>query len=580
MPVAAMSGYDTLPLVRRKHWLTLVVVFALADLALLAILLFNVFVPPASADLPATLAFATYQSGEVAPLPPTPSATSTALPLPPPATPVITYTYTVVTGDTLWDIARRFNVSMATLIEANPALNPDQLYPGDVLIIPAVFGPVETATPTESPTGPPPSPTPPPSETPTVPTPTLVGPVMAQVSAEGDRLRLRAGPGTAGSVLAYLQPFVPMTLLGRTADNVWAEAVIPGGDHGWVMARWLDVFVSLDDLPVTGIAVDASPTPPPPTRAPTQVVPTNTPKPTKTTAPTSTPFVPTATIPPTLPPPTSTPTSPPTSTPPPTPAPTQVPAYPFISGISERARQIFLQGQVLGNRADVFSKVGDSITVSPAFLNPVGVGNYNLRDYAYLQPVVDYFTPAVARDANSFANTSIAAKGGWSAWSIVDPYVSNANCQSGETPLECEYRLVRPAVALIMAGTNDVQSTPAETYERNLRRIIEISIQRGVIPVVSTIPPLHRSWAVGRVELINGIVVRLAQEYEVPLWDYGSALQGLPNDGLSGDGVHPSAPPDNQAADFTAGNLQYGYTVRNLTALQALDAVWRFALHP
>jgi hypothetical protein len=39
------------------------------------------------------------------------------------------------------------------------------------------------------------------------------------------------------------------------------------------------------------------------------------------------------------------------------------------------------------------------------------------------------------------------------------------------------------------------------------------------------------------------------------------------------DGVHPSWAPN--AADFTPENLQYGSTVRNLTALMVLDALWR-----
>jgi hypothetical protein len=51
----------------------------------------------------------------------------------------------------------------------------------------------------------------------------------------------------------------------------------------------------------------------------------------------------------------------------------------------------------------------------------------------------------------------------------------------------------------------------------------------------------------------------------------------LPNEGLGPDGIHPSAAPD--SADFTADSLQFGYTVRNLTALQALDALWRLELY-
>jgi hypothetical protein len=53
-------------------------------------------------------------------------------------------------------------------------------------------------------------------------------------------------------------------------------------------------------------------------------------------------------------------------------------------------------------------------------------------------------------------------------------------------------------------------------------------------------------------------------------------LVSLPNRGLSSDGVHPSVGP--ASADFTPANLQYGMTARNLTTLQALDAVWRWAM--
>ena len=54
----------------------------------------------------------------------------------------------------------------------------------------------------------------------------------------------------------------------------------------------------------------------------------------------------------------------------------------------------------------------------------------------------------------------------------------------------------------------------------------------------------------------------------------------LPNNGLEADGVHPSYPPDTigqweAAANFVGENLQYGYNMRNLSALQVLDALWR-----
>lgn len=46
--------------------------------------------------------------------------------------------YTVVSGDSLWKIAVRYQIGVSELIGANPQIrNPDLIYPGDVLTIPA-----------------------------------------------------------------------------------------------------------------------------------------------------------------------------------------------------------------------------------------------------------------------------------------------------------------------------------------------------------------------------------------------------------------------------------------------------------
>ncbi|GAB6087828.1 LysM peptidoglycan-binding domain-containing protein [Alkaliphilus crotonatoxidans] len=44
--------------------------------------------------------------------------------------------YTIRPGDTLYSIARLFNVSVDSLVEANPGINPYMLYPGQVICIP------------------------------------------------------------------------------------------------------------------------------------------------------------------------------------------------------------------------------------------------------------------------------------------------------------------------------------------------------------------------------------------------------------------------------------------------------------
>jgi hypothetical protein len=254
----------------------------------------------------------------------------------------------------------------------------------------------------------------------------------------------------------------------------------------------------------------------------------------------------------------------------------------YISGITERALEIFQRGQALGNRADIFSKVGDSITVSSVFFNPIGLGVYELHDHAALQGVIDYYYSGIARGTtNSFSTVPIAAKVGWRARAVLSPSASDsALCEPDETPLACEYRIVQPAVALIMLGTNDVPYTPEVEFEADLRRILDFTIDWGVLPVLSTIPPLYRQGLEGRAEALNTIIVRLAREYEIPLWDFYAALAPLPGAGMYSDGVHPNWALAGHNADFSPVYLDYGMVVRNLTGLYALDAVWRTIIQP
>lgn len=252
-------------------------------------------------------------------------------------------------------------------------------------------------------------------------------------------------------------------------------------------------------------------------------------------------------------------------------APSQLPA-----SVASRIQTIYGIGQAFGNRADVFSKVGDSITVSFYFLQPIGEGLYNLGEHGELQPVVDRFSGADARVGNSFYNTSLAAGVGWAAWGVLDPSLADpAYCLPGESPLVCEYRVTHPSIALIMFGTNDAAYRSPQQYRSDLLEIVRISKEMGVIPVLSTIPNIPGYET--QVRELNGVVVEITTAETLPLWDYGEAMDNLPNHGLGWDNLHPSAPPDGYetAADLRPHNLQYGYVMRNLTALQMLDRVWR-----
>jgi hypothetical protein len=253
----------------------------------------------------------------------------------------------------------------------------------------------------------------------------------------------------------------------------------------------------------------------------------------------------------------------------PTPLPTlPLPEYPDITlpGI-DRLREIFLSGQREGMRSGVFAKVGDSITANNVFLAPFGSGDYSLGEYGYLQEMIDFYSRENAREGNSFADNSIAAHGSWRAEHVLDPSKAPSPCAAGEVPLTCEYRLVQPAVAVILLGTNDVMA-PTKGFETSYPRILAETLDRGIIPILNTLPPMRGQ----DVEPFNAVIRFAADQWDVPWIDLYSALVRLPGQGLSRDGIHLSWI---EPAVFEPRYLEQGMTVRNLLTLQALDAVWR-----
>lgn len=339
-------------------------------------------------------------------------------------------------------------------------------------------------------------------------------------------LNLRSVPARSGQIISRLPLNTRIIMIGRNADYTWLQIQTLEGLSGWVSAAYIAPDIAISTLPIG----DASPV-----EAPVVADSASAP---------------------------------------------ELPAgdAPFFT-LGAASWNIFARGQTLGNRRTVFSKVGDSITVAEVMYRPFGFGTYNLGGYAHLQPTIDFFLQTQARDNNSFNNTSMAAQNGWTTSTVNNPQFANQEvCNAGESPLACEYRTTKPAVALIMFGSNDVAFVPAEDFTHNLRVIVEFSIANGVVPVLSTIPP--RRGYEPQVVFYNEIIVQTASQYGISLWDYGAAMRTLPNDGLSGDGLHPSSPPEGfgYAANFTGDYLQYGYVMRNLTALQVLDVLRRRVL--
>jgi hypothetical protein len=193
-----------------------------------------------------------------------------------------------------------------------------------------------------------------------------------------------------------------------------------------------------------------------------------------------------------------------------------------------------------------------------AFDNP---NDYRLGpDYAYLQDTITNY-------AGSFSRKSAAVSNGFNVASVLNPLWADPRmCTRGETPLECEFRLHRPSIVIISMETWWAR-LPASLYEDNLRQIVEFSIARGAVPILGT-----KADNLEGDGSINAAIVRVAEQYDLPLWNYWLAVQPLPNQGLMSDAFHLTW---GRAFFDDPSAMQKGWTIRNLTALHSLDAVWK-----
>lgn len=357
-------------------------------------------------------------------------------------------------------------------------------------------------------------------------------------------LTLHAGPGLHYPVVGAILADVRTNVEGRSADYQWVLLSAGVGAYGWAASGLVSLpdDMTLLDLPLLDVMLDAWPEA---ARAQTMADFTDDPDLLALIE--------------------------------------RLQATPTLHNmITDEVRAIFEAGQALGNRADVFTRVGDSDTTSADFLRPIGIqrGRYcDLGTYNYLQPAVEFFSvsplPGVP---NSFDNVSIAAVNGLTMVAAMDPlWAASPACASGESPLACEYRLMRPSVAIIMLGRMDVIYFDTEYFRRTARRVIEASIERGVIPVLTTFVVLPDNHAWVNSLHFNNVLVDLSDEYGIPLINLWAAVQALPGFGIGPDFTHLSHAL-NEFCTFTGSELRLGGTLRNLLTLQALEELRRDVL--
>jgi hypothetical protein len=244
-------------------------------------------------------------------------------------------------------------------------------------------------------------------------------------------------------------------------------------------------------------------------------------------------------------------------------------SLPVIPTVTRKAQEIFKLGIESGRNPHAFSKIGDCQSITTYFLMYFDLpGFYNLGDYSSLQDTIDWYK-------GSYSRESLSVKGGFNAAAILSPLRADPKvCDIGENPVACEFRIHNPSIAII--SLEEWWADHPENYERYLRQIIEYAINNGTVPILAT-----KADNLEGNHLINQTITRLSLEYDIPLWNFWLAVQPLANHGLIQ--FTPSGEVDMFHLTHSKGYFFYndpsapmsGWSMRNLTALQALDAVRR-----
>ena len=224
----------------------------------------------------------------------------------------------------------------------------------------------------------------------------------------------------------------------------------------------------------------------------------------------------------------------------------QWPAMPIQ--VSDRMRRIYQMGINSGNDPKSFSILGDCQSQPWVFM---GIYDSNPDYVLELDPDLQ---EAAANFHGSFNRYSPTVKDGtteaallWSLWNDNQAGL----CEVYESPLDCELRVHNPVIAFLHVGTH--WEARNENY---LRQVIDKLLANGTVPIVVTKAD-NREFD----ERINGNLVKLAAEYDLPLWNFWASVQDLPNHGML----------YNSNMYLSSAGLE----VHQQDALKVLDFVWR-----
>jgi len=240
-------------------------------------------------------------------------------------------------------------------------------------------------------------------------------------------------------------------------------------------------------------------------------------------------------------------------------------------------------------RPGTLALFGDSITTTLAFWSGLPHDHRNLDPAAQqaLDLVTHYMLPECWAEwrGPGFGNDG-GKTAGW-ARDNVDAWLKALN----------------PETAVILFGTNDLNGTPPEEYDRSMRAVVKKCLDNETVAILTTVPP--RSGKLEESRRFAAIVRKIGQDLHVPVIDYfEEILRRRPDDWdgsaerfaaavkaangdvyqaptlISGDGVHPSYPRQ-YAGDYSKEALTHsGYGLRNDLTLREYAQVIREVLRP
>lgn len=219
----------------------------------------------------------------------------------------------------------------------------------------------------------------------------------------------------------------------------------------------------------------------------------------------------------------------------------------------------------------VFAKIGSGTTASVNYMQCFSA-DADIQDLPAdpnLAATIAHFRMGTLADmTTSFNRASAAAMAGWAADALVTGM---------PTPVIVELETIKPRFAHVLIGTHDLdKDQPAQlwVYAEELLDMVDALTINGVVPILSTLP--RRTDLPAKdvfVPRYNQVIRAVAQGRQIPLVDLELALAALPMQGLL-DGldltVFNSAMVD-RPCFFSESALMFGYNVRNLESLVALD---------